>query len=819
METEPITFAARAVTPPPPGGEHTDLAVGGMTCANCVRQAREALEAVPGVRSATVSLEEASASVRWQPGTPPEAAPLLAAVRKAGFSGAVRTAPEAAGQSAPRRSGWEANLWIGALCTVPLMVGDWVFHLGMTPWFHWVSFVLATVVQFGAGARFYRGAWRQLWARNANMDTLVALGSSTAYAYSVWILFTGQHAHTYFMEAAAIITLISVGHWVEARAGARAAAALRKLVSLAPATARRLQPAGRAGLSAEGQARAGQAHMASEPRPSSQTISFGRPFRPPRLALPEEIEVEVPVAALRVGDKVLVKPGDRVPLDGRVVEGASAVDESVLTGEAMAVEKRVADLVYGGTMNQNGRLVVRVTATGEATALAHIIEAVQRAQNSRASIQRLGDRVSSVFVPLVVLMALGTALWWGFHYGLGEAVAHAAAVLIVACPCAMGLATPVAIMAGTNAAAQRGILIRDGVALEKAGSITCVVFDKTGTLTQGKPAVVATQVFPVDGAGVDTLGLAGVLARSSNHPLSRAVAAMGSGTARSGRVAPVAAVSPVEPGPFELTEWEEVRGAGVQARVKPRGGPPRDRDVQLGLARLGSLPWLQSQGVSTTEGEAFIAEWSGQGATVLGLALDQRFLGMLAVRDIVKPQAAEVITELRQRGYALLLATGDNARTAAAIARQVGLRPEDVRAQMRPEEKAAWVEALQAQGHKVAFIGDGINDAPALQRANLGIAVCAASDLASESADLVLLKSELQAVPEALALAQFTLRVIKQNLFWAFFYNAASIPLAALGFMSPVLCAAAMGLSDLMVIGNALRLLRWRRGHRSRRNG
>jgi len=521
-----------------------------------------------------------------------------------------------------------------------------------------------------------------------------------------------------------------------------------------------------------------------------------------------------------------LRPGDSVPTDGEVVEGDSAVDESMLTGESAPVDKAAGSPLYAGTANANGRLVMRVTATGEETALAHIIAAVQRAQSSRAHIQRLGDRVSSVFVPVVVALALAAGLWWGLAPGSARLVhawlAHflwsaappssavaagfiiAAAVLIIACPCAMGLATPAAIMAGSNAAAQRGILIRDGVALEKAGKVTAVLFDKTGTLTVGKPQVAATfrtaAASPEKRAGLGPVPLAAALARPSAHPISQAVARLSAETVR-------------------LDQWEEVRGAGVKSEVLSPESKVQGRETERpgpGLAsrvaRLGSLRWLEESGVDLAPGRDFIREWSAQGATIVGVAVDRALLGLFAIRDLLKPGAREVVGQLRRHGLKTWLVTGDNALTAASIAGQAGIAPDNVFAEVRPEQKAELVGRLQRQGERVAFVGDGINDAPALEQADLGIAVSRASDVAREAADIILLKSEIEAVPESLGLARATLRTIKQNLFWAFFYNAIGIPLAALGFMSPILCAAAMGLSDLVVIGNALRLRRWKLG-------
>jgi len=752
----------------PPEQSATELAVGGMTCGNCARHVTEALQSVPGVRSATVSLEGKSASVRWAKGTRHDNSALIHAVEEAGFEAKVaETHQHDHGEH--KAAGWELNLWIGVLGTVPLMVGEWVFGLGLTPWFQWASFAVAGVVQVFAGGPFYSGAWRQLKVGSSNMDTLVALGSTTAFVYSAWALLSGQGGHLYFMEAAAIISVISIGHWVESRVSVRASAALRQLLELAPQRARR--------RNADGS------------------------------------EAEVAVAEIRAGEVVILRPGDRVPTDGEVVEGESAVDESMLTGESVTVEKKQASQVYAGTINVNGRLVMRVTATGEETALAHIIAAVQRAQTSRANIQRIGDRVSSVFVPIVTAIALAAGLWWGLapenahhvsawlsHYlwpahpptgNLAAAFIIAAAVLIIACPCAMGLATPAAIMAGSNAAARRGILIRDGVALEKAGEVTAVVFDKTGTLTAGKMSVVAGWKFEIRSSKFEgypktemldessrSLRVASELARHSKHPISQAVA----GVSTEGT---------------KVTDWKEMRGAGVQGIVDDQ------------LARLGSLPWLEESKIDLSAGKSFIEKWTGEGASVIGLAIGNSLQELFAVRDTLKEGADKVVKKIQADGLRVCLVTGDNRATAESIARQVGISAENVFAQVRPEEKSEFVKKLQQQGERVAFVGDGINDAPALEQADLGIAVSRASDVAREAADIILLRSEIEAVPESLGLARATLRTIKQNLFWAFFYNAIGIPLAALGFMSPILCAAAMGFSDIIVIGNALRLRRW----------
>jgi Cu+-exporting ATPase len=764
----------------------TEFSVRGMTCQNCARHVREAISSVPGISTASVNLEQQSASVRWAAEVPRNVDAVVRAVNDAGYEAA---AVESSKLRVERRksslSGWTLNLLVGVPVTVLLALGEWVLGLAMERWFQWLAFLLATLVQIICGARFYRGAWLQLKARSSNMDTLVALGSTTAYAYSVWALF--HHAHVYFMEAAAIITLISVGHWLESRMTARAAGSMKKLLALAPSQARRRSRSG--------------------------------------------VEELVPISQLRVGDIVVLRPGERVPTDGRILEGESTIDESMLTGESVPVDKAGGALVYGGTVNVNRVLTMEVTATGDATALAQIIAAVERAQNSRAHIQRLGDRVSSVFVPIVIFVALVTGLWWGLAFSsaaatsttlakflwpisipagaLAAAIIHCAAVLIIACPCAMGLATPVAIMAGTNAAAERGILIRDGIALEKAGTISAIVFDKTGTLTQGRPEVAAHSTFLKD---FDALAIATSLAAHSNHPLSQTIARFGTPNSNSARAG-------LETG-APIAGWREHSGSGIEAQ---------SNDTPV---RLGSIHWLTQSGVDLSPAKPFIDEWTGKGASIVALALGDRLAAMFALQDPLKSGASEVVKSLQRAGHAVYLVTGDNRRTAHAAAQSLGIPAENVAAEMRPEGKAEFVKSLQQRApgiapggaapstrtrqdaggtFGVAFIGDGINDAPALEQADLGIAVGRASDVAQMAADIVLLKSDVQAIPEALGLARATLRAIKQNLFWAFFYNALGVPLAALGFLSPILCAAAMGLSDVVVIGNALRLRWWKR--------
>ena len=736
-------------------GETTELSVSGMTCNNCVRHVTDALQGVPGVRAVSTDLETGTAKVRWSTGQPADNDALFAALNEAGYTAIVKGAAEKPATKWAKWSplaGWQFNVYFGTAVTLPLMILEWGFGVGMESWYKWLSFVLVLPLQILGGARFYAGAWSQLKVGQSNMDTLVSLGSSTAFLYSVWGLIAGWHQHLYFMDAAAILTLVSVGHYLEGKASAQAASSLRALMKLAPETARRVDANGH--------------------------------------------EVVVPLAELEVSDTIVLKPGDRIPTDGEVESGSSSVTESMLTGESMPVEKTKGDKVYAGTINEHGELRARVTATGEATALARIIEVVQRAQTSRANIQRLGDRVSSVFVPIVVAIALGTALWWALapasanavhawlsqylwrsHFPdtpLSAAVFHAAAVLIIACPCAMGLATPIAIMAGTNVAARRGILIRDGAALEKSGKISSVVFDKTGTLTEGKVSIAEIEEYETGARE-----LAAALASRSTHPLSKAVAA---GT-RAQR---------------EFSDARETRGSGLSGKI--------DGD----LYRLGSLRWLKEEGIATERSEKFISKWSSEGATVIAFARGAELLTVFALKDAPKAHAREVVEDLVREGKKVYLLTGDHRTTARAIAAQVGIPEAQVHAEVRPEGKVEVIRRLQEAGERVAFAGDGINDGPALEQADLGIALMNASDVARESADIVLLKADLEAIPEALGLAGATLRTIKQNLFWAFFYNALGVPLAALGFLSPIFSALAMGLSDLIVIGNALRLRFWK---------
>ena len=753
----------------------TELLVEGMTCQNCARHVTEAIQSAPGVHSASVSLEKKRASVRWNTAVERNLPAVISAIQRAGFA-AKATQRETAGDSSSAPASWQFNLWLGLAVTGVLMIGEWVFGLAMTPWFQWLAFGLAGVVQVFCGAQFYRGAWRQLKVGGSNMDTLVALGSTTAFGLSCWVLFNGAGGHVYFMEAAAIISLISTGHWLEARVSEKAGGALRSLLNLAPQTARRISP--HPGPVPKGEGTDATSSLKSKafgsipvlkrilPLPAGEGRGEGN-FNLKTLDFSKSkignwqpaIETEVPVSSLNIGDRIALRPGDRVPVDGVVLEGESAVDEAMLTGESVPADKKSGNELFAGTMNLNGRLLMRVTATGEATALAHIIAAVQRAQTSRADIQRLGDRISSVFVPAIVCVALAAGLWWGFapnsahqvhdwlaqflwpaHLPMGVATAFivAAAVLIVACPCAMGLATPAAIMASANTAARRGILVRDGVALEKAGNVTAVIFDKTGTLTMGKPEVVAMAVVSphpdplLRGEGTATTTLRNPIASDSIPALEQVLPLpTGEGRGEGNAVAQIAAdlarhsthpisqaIAKISAEKVAITGWREIRGCGVEAKSQnsfsfappkrgegfvtseslassPQPSPPL-REERERTARLGSLPWLRESGVDVSAGEQFIEEWSGQGATLVGLASDQTLLGLFAVRDAVKANARQVVEQLQRQGLKIYLLTGDNSLTAASIAKQVGIAAENVFAEVRPEQKAGFVKKLQA---------------------------------------------------------------------------------------------------------------------------
>ncbi len=618
------------------------------------------------------------------------------------------------------------------------------------PWVNWLFFALATPVQFYTGWDYYVGSWKNLRNRTANMDVLVAMGSSTAYFYSLAVLFfpvLGQHV--YFETSAVIITLIKLGKMLEARTKGRTGSAIRKLMDLTPKTV---------------------------------TIVQGG------------AEHEVPLARVVEGDEIRVRPGGSVPVDGVVVDGHSAVDEAMLSGEAIPVDKRPGDTVYGGTINREGMLTFRATRVGRDTALAQIIRLVQEAQGSKAPIQALADRVAAVFVPAVIAIALVTFIvWWSVGGAFVPAMIRLVAVLVIACPCALGLATPTAIMAGTGKGAERGILFKTSEALETFSHIDTVVLDKTGTLTQGIPRVTDIVTFDhpavQDEAGL--LALAATIEKGSEHPLGKAIVLE---ARHRGMTLP------------DPLDFKASGGSGVEADVDGRH------------CRMGKPGWFEEMGIDLSPAREAIDRLQHAGKTVMPLAVDRRIAGLVAVADTLRSEAPGAVDALKKQGLRTMMLTGDNRQTAAAIASQVHM--DDVMAEVRPEEKADAVKKLRASGGRVAMVGDGINDAPALAQADVGLAVGRGADVAIEAADVILSGGNLFGISTAVRLSRATLRTIRQNLFWAFIYNIVLIPLAAGAFhtftalpvfvrdLHPIMAALAMSLSSVTVVSNSLRLYR-----------
>ena len=711
------------------------LQVSGMTCASCVRRVEKALQAVPGVQAASVNLATEKASVKALPNVP--VAALTAALDKAGYPASAITpaTPEAPEPAAGVLPAW----WpvaAGVVLTLPLMLPMLLGPFGIDAMLPgWWQLLLATPVQFVLGARFYRGGWSALRAGSGNMDLLVALGTSAAYGLSVYLLLRHPgHAHLYFEASAAVITLVLLGKFLEQRAKRQTTDAIRALNALRPTTARVLRG---------------------------------------------DVEVEVPVADVRVGDVVAVRPGDRIPVDGEIVTGRSHVDESLITGESLPVAKAPGERVTGGAINAEGALTVRTTAIGAETALARIIRMVESAQAAKAPIQRVVDRVSAVFVPVVLVCAALTFAGWWLHAGDAEqALVNAVAVLVIACPCALGLATPTTLMAGTGVAARQGILIKDAEALELAHAVTVVAFDKTGTLTVGQPTLAA--VVPAEGLGrSEVLQLAAALQRSSSHPLALAVLAEAQGLA----------ALPVE-------QARALPGRGVEGVVQ-------GRRLALGSARLA-----QELGVSDAALASEAGRLEAQGQTVSWLVEDGRALALLAFGDRVKDTTAAAVAQLQARGIRTVMISGDSHGAAAGVARQLGIT--EVHAEVLPGAKAQVVQGLRDGGTVVAFVGDGINDAPALAAASVGFAMAGGADVATEAAGVTLMRGDPRLVADALDVSRRTYAKIRQGLFWAFAYNVVGIPLAALGLLNPVIAGAAMAFSSVSVVANALTLKRWR---------
>ncbi|KGM51779.1 metal ABC transporter ATPase [Lysobacter concretionis Ko07 = DSM 16239] len=732
--------------------DSVDLAIEGMTCASCAGRVEKALAAVPGVLEVTVNLATERATVRTAGGTDPAA--LVAAVTQAGYAATLpqgestgdAATSESGGTAAnPRRSRELRHLVIAIVLSAPLMLPMLAMPFGrdwMLP--GWWQFALATPVQFWLGARFYRASWGALKARTGNMDLLVALGTSAGYGLSVFhliaphLLADAGHGdgHLYFEASAVVITLVLLGKWLEARAKRQTTEAIRALQALRPATARVLR---------------------------------------------DGVERQLPLAEVVVGDEVRVLPGERIPVDAEVIEGRSHADESLITGESLPVAKQPGDRVTGGAVNGEGRLRLRTLAVGAETALARIIRLVEDAQAKKAPIQRMVDKVSAVFVPVVVGVAVLTLLGWGLLGGdWNVAILNAVAVLVIACPCALGLATPTAIMAGTGVAARAGILIKDAEVLETARSLQVIAFDKTGTLTEGRPTL--AEHVAVDGDHAALLRLAGALQSGSEHPLANAV------------------VEAARPAGFpQATRVRALAGRGLEGDVE-------GRDLLLGSSRL-----MQESGVDVGALQARGDELAAQGHSVSWLAERTadavRLLGLLAFRDEPRPQARAAIDTLHRLGLRTAMISGDNRGAAQAVADALGI--DDVRANVLPGDKAEAVLELRSHG-PVAMVGDGINDAPALSAADVGIAMGGGSDVAMHAAGITLMRSDPRLVADAIAVSRRTSAKIRQNLFWAFIYNVVGIPLAAAGLLDPVVAGAAMAFSSVSVVGNTLLLRRWK---------
>jgi Cu+-exporting ATPase len=716
-----------------------ELCIDGMTCASCVGRVERALNKVPGVKSVSVNLANERAHLELLGQIDPQT--LIAAVTKAGYAASVWEAEHPQTDTQQTRLHRERWALIAAIAlalplVLPMLLQPFGVHW-MLP--AWAQFALATPVQFIFGARFYVAAWKAVRAGAGNMDLLVALGTSAGYGLSVyeWATAAGRMPHLYFEASAVVIALVLLGKYLESRAKRQTASAIRALEALRPERAIQV---------IDGQER------------------------------------DVAISALRLNDLVLVKPGERFPVDGEVVEGQSHADEALISGESLPVPKQPGDKVTGGAINGEGRLLVRTQALGAETVLARIIRLVEDAQAAKAPIQKLVDKVSQVFVPVVLLLALATLIgWWLYGAPLETALINAVAVLVIACPCALGLATPTAIMAGTGVAARYGILIKDAEALERAHEVSAVVFDKTGTLTSGAPRI--AHLSAVDGDEATLLQRAGALQRGSEHPLAKAVL-----DACAERSLPV----------DDVTDSQSLTGRGI-------AGTLEGRRLALGNRRL-----LEESGLSAGALADSAAAWETEGRTLSWLIEQSpapKVLGLFAFGDTLKPGALQAVQQLNARHISSHLLTGDNRGSAKVVAEALGIT--DVHAEVLPADKAATVAALKKTG-VVAMVGDGINDAPALAAADIGIAMGGGTDVAMHAAGITLMRGDPRLVPAALEISRKTYAKIRQNLFWAFVYNLVGIPLAAFGFLNPVLAGAAMALSSVSVVSNALLLKTWK---------
>jgi len=730
--------------------------VTGMTCATCALRIEKGLKSLAGVSQASVNLATEKATVEYAPGVI-EDGQFEKLIRDLGYD-AVKEASRDTASGVPadgtdrekelrareiRKLRW--SLIVSAALSFPLLTAMFagLFRIEALMFLHnpVVQLALATPVQFVIGYRFYKHAFKSIRSASPSMDVLVALGTSAAYFYSIYNGFfrtlpAGENPALYFEASAIIITLVLLGKLLEAAAKGRTSEAIKRLIGLQPRTARLLK---------DGE------------------------------------EVDIPISELQVGQTVLVRPGERVPVDGQILDGSSAVDESMITGESFPVEKTTGDRVIGATINTYGAFSFRAERVGRDTMLAQIIRVVEQAQGSKAPIQRLADRVAGIFVPVVLGVAGVTFLIWLLAAGnLTMGLISAVAVLVIACPCAMGLATPTAIMVGTGKGAENGVLIRSGESLELAHRLDAIVFDKTGTITLGEPAL--TDILCFNGRSrAEILSLAGAAEKNSEHPLG--VAIVEAARRELGKTE--------EPSDFQATA-----GKGVRAKI-------RDQEVLV-----GTRGYLAESDVPLGSIEDQISSLEGEGKTVMLLSVDGEVQGLLAVADRVKDSSRTAIETLKAMGLEVYMITGDNRRTAEAIAREVGV--DQVMAEVLPESKARAVEQIREQGKIVAMVGDGINDAPALVTADIGMAMGTGTDIAMESADITLMNGDLMSVATAIQLSQRTMRKIKQNLFWAFFYNTIGIPIAALGMLNPIIAAAAMAFSSVSVVSNSLSLKRFR---------
>ena len=722
-----------------------EMSIEGMTCASCVGRVEKALMKVDGVQSAEVNLATEKARVQTANGVVGPA-DLVRAVEKTGFKAALVTGDDAQfaeeERAVRRRAHHDLMVFTGAaLLTAPFMAQMLSMMSGgyftLPPI---AQLLLATPVQFVAGARFYKPAWASLKAGSGNMDLLVVLGTSAAYWLSVVLLVApdlSSDGHLYFEAGAAVITLVLLGKLLENRAKRSTTAAIRSLMNLRPETARVLR---------------------------------------------DEEEVEIPSSLVVAGDIVIVRPGERLPVDGEIIDGVSQCDESLITGESLPVHKQPGDTVTGGAINGDGLLRVRATTVGSQSALARIIALIQSAQATKAPVQRLVDRIAAVFVPTVVAIAAATFIGWFMLGGVetADAIIKAVTVLVIACPCALGLATPTAIMAGTGSAARFGILIKDAEALERAHRVDTVVLDKTGTLTEGKPSV--RDIVTLDGDSENLMGLAAAAQQGSEHPLAHAVLEY-------------AKDSP----PAPLKAFKSHPGRGLEAKLE-------------GLTLLiGNRRLLVDEGIAHDSLEEKAVTFEEQGASVMWVAEkapETKLLGIIAVGDTVKANAAAAIEQLKRAGIDTVMLSGDNSRSAAVVAREVGIGR--VIAEVLPEDKANEVNALKAEGKTVAMVGDGVNDAPALAAADVGIAMGTGTDVAMHTAGITLMRGDPELIGASLKVSGATYRKIRQNLFWAFIYNIIGIPLAAAGLLSPVIAGAAMAMSSVSVVSNSLLLKRWK---------